>query len=92
MNIKRYILTIATTGKDDPDGEYTFVQGVGHTDGDWVKWSDVEKLLALRAAEAAEVKAWRNHSEKCKNAIKMGIMAATNAARRAAGVDRRADA
>ncbi len=27
--------------------------------GDWVKWSDVEKLLALREAEAAEVKAFR---------------------------------
>jgi len=54
--------------------------------GDWVKWSDVERLLELRAAEAKELEAWRNHSEKCKNAIKMGIMAATNAARRAANI------
>ena len=75
MNIKRY--------RFDADVGYV----VEKRDGPWVQWSDVEKLIALRAAEAAELEAWRNHSEKCKNAIKMGIMAATNAARRAAGVE-----
>ena len=32
---------------------------VKHDTGKYVKWEDVEKLLALRTAEAAELEAWR---------------------------------
>ena len=81
MNIKRYGLWL-----NEDRGE-SYIRVKEEVDGEFAKWSDVEKLIALRAAEAAELEAWRNHSEKCKNAIKMGIMAATNAARRGAGVE-----
>lgn len=71
--------------------------------GEFVLWSDVQKLLALREAEAAEVEAWRRYDKaacscgdengedcrKCDVLFFAVQMAnnATNAARREAGVE-----
>ena len=58
-------------------------------EGEFVEWSDVEKLLALRAAEAAEVDRWRSFTmqQGWTGTLPIGLMEATNAARKAAGVD-----
>lgn len=50
MKIQRYII----------DASYEVTgRGKRSDTGDWVKWSDVQKLIALREAEAAEVEASR---------------------------------
>ena len=62
---------------------------VKHDTGKYVKWEDVEKLLALRTAEAAELDL-RRHAELSgyyARATLANALNNTNAARRAAGVE-----
>ena len=80
MNIKRYKIY-------DCDCDWNADESA---DGDWVKWEDVEKLLALRTAEAAELDL-RRHAELSgyyARATLANALNNTNAARRAAGVER----
>lgn len=96
MNIKRYDIW------SRKEREYVYVEAKETFDGEYVKWSDVEKLIALRTAEAAECELMRKvmTTEKTPTGIALhwpgkfalsgkDVDAArntTNAARRAANI------